>query len=295
MNAPGEIAPLSRMARPHAAIVTHVGAAHLAAFDSVEAIAREKASIFVGSNPAARRSERRPADDAGPVATPARHAAPRGRLRRGRGRGRGGWSRHLGRTTSRHRRPDLRRAAPLQDPRHARAPLRDERAAVLAVAPPLGADPGGRRARPRRLGAAAGRGVRETEVMDRSMTAALRPDRRRLQRQPRPRWPPRSRCWRRRGTASAASGGRRIAILGDMLELGPDEARLHAEVAAACPDGRHRDRALRRDPGCATCGRRCPTARRGRMARDGGRALREPAPRRRGRRRARQGVEGQQA
>jgi UDP-N-acetylmuramoyl-tripeptide--D-alanyl-D-alanine ligase len=28
-----------------------------------------------------------------------------------------------------------------------------------------------------------------------------------------------------------APGGRRVAVLGDMLELGPDEARLHAEVA----------------------------------------------------------------
>jgi UDP-N-acetylmuramoyl-tripeptide--D-alanyl-D-alanine ligase len=31
--------------------------------------------------------------------------------------------------------------------------------------------------------------------------------------------------------ARPAPGGRRVAVLGDMLELGPDEARLHAEVA----------------------------------------------------------------
>ncbi|SHH73904.1 UDP-N-acetylmuramoyl-tripeptide--D-alanyl-D-alanine ligase [Cognatishimia maritima] len=48
MNHPGEIAPLVRMARPHVAIVTTVAPAHLAAFENVEGIAREKASIFSG-------------------------------------------------------------------------------------------------------------------------------------------------------------------------------------------------------------------------------------------------------
>lgn len=48
MNAPGEIAPLSRLTRPHIAVVTTVAAAHLEAFESVEGIAYEKASIFEG-------------------------------------------------------------------------------------------------------------------------------------------------------------------------------------------------------------------------------------------------------
>lgn len=48
MNHPGEIAPLARMAAPHVAIVTTVGAAHLEAFGAIEGIAREKASIFEG-------------------------------------------------------------------------------------------------------------------------------------------------------------------------------------------------------------------------------------------------------
>ena len=51
MNHPGEIAPLSRLARPHVAIVTTVAAAHLEAFKSIEDIAREKASIFEGLEP----------------------------------------------------------------------------------------------------------------------------------------------------------------------------------------------------------------------------------------------------
>ncbi|WP_164657942.1 UDP-N-acetylmuramoyl-tripeptide--D-alanyl-D-alanine ligase [Tropicibacter sp. Alg240-R139] len=51
MNHPGEIAPLAKQARPHVAMVTTVAAAHLEAFDSVTAIAREKAAIFEGLEP----------------------------------------------------------------------------------------------------------------------------------------------------------------------------------------------------------------------------------------------------
>jgi hypothetical protein len=51
MNHPGEIAPLARMARPHLALVTTVAAAHLEAFESIEDIAREKASLFEGLEP----------------------------------------------------------------------------------------------------------------------------------------------------------------------------------------------------------------------------------------------------
>jgi UDP-N-acetylmuramoyl-tripeptide--D-alanyl-D-alanine ligase len=51
MSNPGEIAPLARMARPHVAIVTTVAAAHLEAFENIEGIAHEKASIFEGLEP----------------------------------------------------------------------------------------------------------------------------------------------------------------------------------------------------------------------------------------------------
>ncbi len=46
MNHPGEILPLTLLARPHAAMVTSVAAAHLEAFDDIAGIALEKASIF---------------------------------------------------------------------------------------------------------------------------------------------------------------------------------------------------------------------------------------------------------
>jgi UDP-N-acetylmuramoyl-tripeptide--D-alanyl-D-alanine ligase len=51
MNAPGEIGPLARMARPHLAMVTTVEAVHLAAFRDLRGIAREKATIFEGLEP----------------------------------------------------------------------------------------------------------------------------------------------------------------------------------------------------------------------------------------------------
>ncbi|MFC7703282.1 UDP-N-acetylmuramoyl-tripeptide--D-alanyl-D-alanine ligase [Plastorhodobacter daqingensis] len=51
MNRPGEIAPLSRLARPHVALITTVAPAHLEAFESLEGIAHEKAAILEGLVP----------------------------------------------------------------------------------------------------------------------------------------------------------------------------------------------------------------------------------------------------
>lgn len=51
MNAPGEIAPLARMARPHVAMVTTVAPVHLAAFRDLRGIAREKAAVYSGIEP----------------------------------------------------------------------------------------------------------------------------------------------------------------------------------------------------------------------------------------------------
>ncbi|WP_439137783.1 UDP-N-acetylmuramoyl-tripeptide--D-alanyl-D-alanine ligase [Roseicyclus sp.] len=51
MNHPGEIAPLSRLTRPDIAIVTTVAPAHLEAFGVIEGIAHEKAAIYDGLSP----------------------------------------------------------------------------------------------------------------------------------------------------------------------------------------------------------------------------------------------------
>lgn len=48
MSTPGEIAPRSRMVRPHHALITKIAPAHLEGLGSVEAIAIEKSDIFAG-------------------------------------------------------------------------------------------------------------------------------------------------------------------------------------------------------------------------------------------------------
>lgn len=51
MNHPGEIAPLAAMARPHVAVVTAIAAAHIGLLGSIEAIVDEKAEILRGLAP----------------------------------------------------------------------------------------------------------------------------------------------------------------------------------------------------------------------------------------------------
>ncbi len=51
MNHAGEILPLARLARPHVAVITAIAAAHLGFLGSIEAIADEKASIAAGLEP----------------------------------------------------------------------------------------------------------------------------------------------------------------------------------------------------------------------------------------------------
>ncbi|MEM6898061.1 MAG: Mur ligase family protein, partial [Pseudomonadota bacterium] len=51
MNHPGEIAPLARLARPHVAVITAIAAAHLEAFENLAGIAEEKAAILTGLEP----------------------------------------------------------------------------------------------------------------------------------------------------------------------------------------------------------------------------------------------------
>lgn len=48
MNHPGEIGPLSRLTRPHVAMITTVAEVHMEAFKSVREIAKAKAEIFEG-------------------------------------------------------------------------------------------------------------------------------------------------------------------------------------------------------------------------------------------------------
>ena len=251
MNAPGEIAPLARLARPHVAMITTVEAVHLAAFRDIGGIAREKAAIFAGpgagrrggAQPRHRRPIRscwRAARRAGarPVRFGSRRAAG---VPAGRGAGRRG--RHL------------RRGA-------------GARAAVPVPARGAGAAPGDERARRARRGRGAGR-----------RRGAGGAGARRSGRRPRgagARWTVLlgpggldgaitliDESYNANPAAMAAafevfagerpedgigrvSRGRRVAFLGDMLELGPRERELHAGLAQVPALARVDHGALRR-------------------------------------------------
>jgi len=51
MNHPGEIAPLARLARPDVAVITSIERSHIGLMGSIEAIAAEKATIYLGLQP----------------------------------------------------------------------------------------------------------------------------------------------------------------------------------------------------------------------------------------------------
>lgn len=233
MNHPGEIAPLARLARLDVAMITTVAPAHLEAFESIEGIAHEKASIFEGLVPGGI------AVFNGDLATTpilAAKASEVGAQAVSFGAGaKADW--HLvearlgdGATVCRATRHGVPLLYKVSSPgRH----FALNALAALAVAEALGADPMisahdlGRWVPP------PGRGQRERITLDiveetyfdliddafnanpASMAAALdvlvaaKPT----------------------DGIGRVGGGRRIAILGDMLELGPTEAALHEAIA----------------------------------------------------------------
>ena len=233
MNHPGEIAPLSRMARPDVVVITTVAPAHLEAFASVEGIAHEKAAIIDGLQPGG------VAVLNADIATSAllqdkAHGAQAKAVTFGAAEGADyrlvsvqiGDDSTVVRAT-RQGQPVLYKV--MSPGRHFAA----NGLAVLAVADALGLDPVISATDLGRWHPPAGRGVRERIVLDlveetgfeliddafnanpASMAASLE-----VLVNARP----------QDGIGSRAKG-RRIAILGDMLELGPTEAALHAAIA----------------------------------------------------------------
>lgn len=234
MNAPGEIAPLAKLACPHVAMITTVQAVHLAAFRDVSGIAREKASIFEGLEPGGTAVVNRDIATYPILLAAARRAGARP-LRFGRtGRpefrlveAKVGEASTCARALA-HGRPFLYRlGAP---GRH----LAMNALGVLASVEALGGDIGRAAVGLGQWRAPEGRGARWTVVLgpggldgvitliDESynsspaaMTAALEVF---AGEQP-------------RDGQGHVSRGRRIAFLGDMLELGPRERELHAGLA----------------------------------------------------------------
>ncbi len=233
MNHPGEIAPLARMSALDVAVITTVGAAHLEAFDSVDGIAHEKAAIMDGLRPGGTAILNADVPTAAILLARARQLGVR--------------ILSFGRMTDADYRLDqvtlAANATVVHASRHGDGVLFKIGApgahfaanglAALAVADVLGCNPVIAACDLGNWSPPAGRGTRERIITDpvdesgfdllddafnanpASMAASLdvliatRPE----------------------DGIGRIGAGRRIAVLGDMLELGPTEVALHAAIA----------------------------------------------------------------
>jgi UDP-N-acetylmuramoyl-tripeptide--D-alanyl-D-alanine ligase len=227
MNHAGEITPLTGMVRPHIAVVTQIAASHLGHFDSLEGIADAKAEIFSGVVDEGhalinrdtpffdRLSAAARAADIRNIWSFGRHALADVRLER----------------IALHESCSCVTAVVFGEPLIFKLGIPGEHQAlnslaVLGAVKLLGADLARAALALAAAGPAKGRGVRvrlrvpggEVTVIDESynanpasMSAALAV----------------------LGRSKPLRQGRRIAVLGDMLELGTEGPRLHAELASA--------------------------------------------------------------
>ena len=231
MNHPGEISPLARLARPHVALITTIAPAHLEAFGSLDGIAAEKAAILDGLEPGGTAIL--------PLDTPCTAVLldrAQGIATRTFGATKGAYY-HLAHVTIGDEATIIRATRNghnflfkvMSPGKHFAA----NGLGALAVADALGLDPALAATDLGRWSPPQGRGTRERITLDpveslsfdliddafnsnpASLAAALdvliaaRPQ----------------------DQVGRISGGRRIAVLGDMLELGPTETALHLAVA----------------------------------------------------------------
>lgn len=228
MNRRGEIAPLARLARPHVALITAIAPAHIENLGSLEAIAEEKADIFLGLEPGG--AAIWPTDTpTAPILAARAAAAAGGRAaafgRAAEGLRLAGTRLADGVLVAELRAGGLDLLVRLADagPHFALNAL-----GCLGVAQALGLDLALAAQALGRWRPPAGRGRRETIVLDpaagasftliddafnanpASMAAALEV----------------------LAACRPGPGGRRLAILGDMLELGPTEIADHVALAA---------------------------------------------------------------
>ncbi len=226
MNHPGEIAPLSRLIRPHTALITTIAPAHTEAFSGLDGVADAKAEIFQGLEPGGTAvlnrdnayfehlAEAARAAGAGRIVSFGEGADADARLLAWRPAATGGSvsaaidgaeveyeiafsGRHWA----------FNSVAVLAAAKAAGAPLAHAARALRAVAP------------------GAGRGVRHRiplpgghcALIDESYNASPAAVRAAIA--------------TLAEAATPAPGGRRVAVLGDMLELGTEAKRWHAELA----------------------------------------------------------------
>ena len=225
MNHAGEIAPLTRMARPHAALVTTIAPVHIEYLGSIEAIADAKAEIFLGLEPGGAAALNR---DAPQFERLAKAAVAHGARVLKFGRGADCDARLIeveaidggSRVTARVLGREL--AFVLGAPG---VHMAENALGALLAAEALGADLDAGAAALERFSPQQGRGARfsittpdgPAIIIDESYNAN-----------------PASMRAALKLLAAAKPGpkGRRIAVIGDMLELGPKAKAMHAELAA---------------------------------------------------------------
>jgi UDP-N-acetylmuramoyl-tripeptide--D-alanyl-D-alanine ligase len=225
MNHAGEIAPLTRMARPHVALVTTIAPVHIEHLGSIEAIADAKAEIFLGLQPRGTAVLNR---DAPQFERLAKAAASRNARVLGFGRGAECEAQLLEVEATEGGSRVRARVLAHELPFELGAPgvhMAQDALGALLVAGALGADLEACAAALRRFSPQKGRGERFllptpdglATIIDESYNAN-----------------PASMRAALALLAAAKPGpkGRRIAVIGDMLELGPKAAAMHAELAA---------------------------------------------------------------
>lgn len=233
MNHPGEIAPLARLARPHVAMITTVAPVHLEAFDGIEGIAQEKAAIFEGLEP-----DGIAVIPSGLSVTPILEAAARRAARVLRfGPEAGDDWRLVSVTLSQDAtvvKADYDGQPMLFKLRTPGRHFAANALGVLAAASALGGDPAVAACDLGLWAPPEGRGTRERiylDIVDPAQSFDLIDDA--FNANP----ASMAAAFEVLGATEPRDGvgrrheGRRIAILGDMLELGPTEAALHADLA----------------------------------------------------------------
>ena len=224
MSAPDEIRPLAQLVRPHIAVITTVAPAHLEAFGSLDGIARAKAEIFAGLEPGGTALLNADHPQLGVLLDEANAAGVTSIVTYGEARG-ADWciteiELAADRSFATIEHDGERHALVLNVPgRHMIA----NATAALAVAHRAGIEPDVALRALAGFGAQPGRGQRTLlgpsekplllidesyNANTASMTAALDVF-----------------------AAQAAPAGRKVLILGDMRELGPQSASLHASLA----------------------------------------------------------------
>jgi UDP-N-acetylmuramoyl-tripeptide--D-alanyl-D-alanine ligase len=226
MNHAGELAALSPIARPHVALITNIEVAHLGYFASLEAIADAKAEILTGIEPGGAAVLNR--DNAFYV----RLAQAAARQGIGRvidfGEHRDAAIRlldcRLGATSSTVTASAMGEVLDYAVALPGRHWVMNS-LAVLGTVKAVGGDVGAAAASFAQLTGLPGRGKRHTiqvpggsaELIDESYNASPAAIRAAIA---------------VLGAATVPPGGRRIAVLGNMLELGAESGRLHVELAA---------------------------------------------------------------